>query len=119
MLVLKQKLDPKETSSRIAKRRRMAAAPSGSSRWVACLPIHHIKIQIPFSLATTLTSTSPDFRQFLGDVSALGLKILITEMDVQADRYLPADVAKRGSSVGDLYYQYLSAVPSKKAVALL
>jgi endo-1,4-beta-xylanase len=54
-------------------------------------------------------------RDFLADVAALGLKILITELDVE-DKDLPADIPSRDSIVADAYAQYLSVVLDEPAV---
>jgi endo-1,4-beta-xylanase len=54
-------------------------------------------------------------RKFLGDVANLGLKILITEMDV-SDRKLPSDVKTRDRLVAGAYEDYLAAALDEKAV---
>lgn len=112
MLVWNENWMEEETSYGIAKR----------AAWLQHLrdllnrgvPIHAIGLQSHL-VGDHTNIAGPHFRQFLGDVSALGLKILITEMDVQ-DNNLPADVAVRDRIIGDLYYQYLSTVLAEKAV---
>jgi endo-1,4-beta-xylanase len=55
------------------------------------------------------------FLTFLRNVSDLGLKILITEMDVP-DFALAGDPAKRDQQVADVYRKYLSAVLENRSV---
>jgi endo-1,4-beta-xylanase len=57
----------------------------------------------------------PHFQRFLQEVGDLGLKIVITELDVRDDN-LPADVATRDRLVADMYYRYLSTVLRQPAV---
>lgn len=54
-------------------------------------------------------------RQFLRDVADLGLKILVTELDV-VDRNLPRDIARRDRGVADTYRAYLDAALDEPAV---
>jgi endo-1,4-beta-xylanase len=54
-------------------------------------------------------------RRFLGEIAGLGLKILITELDV-ADQSLPADIAPRDSAVAAVYGSYLEAALAEPAV---
>jgi endo-1,4-beta-xylanase len=57
----------------------------------------------------------PHFQRFLSQVTDLGLKILITEMDVR-DQHLPSDTGARDQAVADRYYQYLNTVLAYKSV---
>jgi endo-1,4-beta-xylanase len=57
----------------------------------------------------------PHLKQFLSQIADMGLKILVTEMDVR-DFNLPNDVGTRDRAVADRYYQYLTAVLAQKAV---
>ena len=54
-------------------------------------------------------------RNFLHDIADLGLKIIITELDV-ADHKLPRDIQIRDRMVADAYYEYLSVVLDEPAV---
>ncbi|NMF62093.1 glycosyl hydrolase family 10 [Brasilonema octagenarum UFV-E1] len=54
-------------------------------------------------------------RAFLRDVASLGLKILITELDV-ADNDLPKDIDVRDRMVASVYEDYLSVVLNEPAV---
>lgn len=54
-------------------------------------------------------------RQFLQDIASMGLKILITELDV-SDQGLPADIADRDRLVADAYREYLDVVLDEPAV---
>lgn len=77
-------------------------------------PIHALGIQA--HLIGTETQFNPNkLRTFLRDVASLGLKILITELDV-VDTDLPADVATRDRIVASAYDNYLSVVLDEPAV---
>jgi len=78
------------------------------------VPIHAIGLQSHLKADHTNIG-GPQFKQFLDRVSDLGLKILVTELDV-ADSSLPNDIATRDQAIADIYYQYLNAVLSQKAV---
>lgn len=61
----------------------------------------------------------PRFQAFLQEVGDLGLKIIVSELDVR-DGSLPADFSPRDQKVAELYTQFLSAVlPHKSVVAVL
>jgi endo-1,4-beta-xylanase len=80
-------------------------------------PIHALGIQ------AHLTADNPgfdpgEFRSFLHDVASLGLKILITEMDV-ADRNLPYDLATRDQIVAKTYSDFLTVVLREPSVIAL
>jgi endo-1,4-beta-xylanase len=55
------------------------------------------------------------FRKFLRKVANLGLKILITELDV-VDRELPNDINERDRIIATAYEDYLNAALAEKAV---
>jgi endo-1,4-beta-xylanase len=60
----------------------------------------------------------PKFREFLAEIHRLGLKILVTEMDVQDGKFA-GDPEQRDQQVADVYERYLTAVldnPSTIAV---
>jgi endo-1,4-beta-xylanase len=67
----------------------------------------HLQAHIPFNLER--------LRAFLRDVAGLGLKILITELDV-SDSQLPADLSSRDAIVAGIYEDYLSVVLDEPAV---
>jgi endo-1,4-beta-xylanase len=78
------------------------------------VPIHALGIQS--HLEGHETRFNPQkFRAFLKQVAALGLKIMITELDV-SDQKLPANPAIRDRIVAGVYEDYLSAALSEKAV---
>jgi endo-1,4-beta-xylanase len=59
------------------------------------------------------------FRRFLKEVASMGLKIMITEMDV-SDRNLPFDIARRDRIVAGIYEDYLSvALDERNVIAVL
>jgi len=60
----------------------------------------------------------PALTKFMSDVQSLGLKMMLTEMDVN-DRDLPADIRTRDKAVGDLYANYLHTTLANPAVIAL
>ena len=77
-------------------------------------PVQALGIQA--HLRTTENPFDPaKLRSFLADVAKLGLKIIITEMDV-GDAGLPADIATRDQAVAAQYQAYLSAALEEPAV---
>lgn len=80
------------------------------------VPIDALGIQ---SHLTAGEPYGPKLVQFMNDVRALGLKLLLTEMDVN-DRYLIADTAIRDRLVGDTYANYLNqTLANPDVIALL
>ncbi|OKH41533.1 glycosyl hydrolase family 10 [Calothrix sp. HK-06] len=77
-------------------------------------PIHALGIQAHLTANEAKFSPSK-LRQFLRDVASLGLKILITEMDV-VDKKLPVDIKVRDRIVAGVYEDYLSVVLDERAV---
>lgn len=77
------------------------------------VPIHglgiqgHLVVGRPFDIAV--------FARFLSQVAGLGLKILITELDID-DRNLTQTPSERDRLVGDMAAQFLSAALSERAV---
>ncbi|NJL60611.1 MAG: endo-1,4-beta-xylanase [Methylacidiphilales bacterium] len=77
-------------------------------------PIHALGIQA--HLDASETNFNPDkLRSFLRDVASLGLKIMITELDV-TDEKLPSDIEMRDRIIAKTYEDYLSTVLSEPAV---
>jgi endo-1,4-beta-xylanase len=77
-------------------------------------PIHALGIQA--HLSGDETHFHPQkLRNFLSKVASLGLKIMITEMDV-TDKKLPLDVNLRDRIVAGVYEDYLSVALDEKAV---
>ncbi len=76
-------------------------------------PIHAVGIQSHLSGSDTINPKN--LRNFLSDVASLGLKILITELDVR-DKELPLDVVVRDRIVARTYEDYLSVVLDELAV---
>jgi endo-1,4-beta-xylanase len=78
------------------------------------VPIHALGIQA--HLQGSAARLNPGkLRQFLDDVARLGLKILITEMDVN-DQGLAADCNQRDRQVAERYREYLSVALAQPAV---
>jgi endo-1,4-beta-xylanase len=61
---------------------------------------------------------APDLGQFVQQVAGLGLKVLVTELDVR-DRSAPAALAPRDRMVAGKYVEFLSAVLTSQAVAAI
>jgi endo-1,4-beta-xylanase len=77
-------------------------------------PIHALGIQA--HLRGEETKWNPKkLRNFLKNVAGLGLKILITELDV-VDKKLPRDIKVRDRIIAAVYEDYLSTVLEEKAV---
>lgn len=77
-------------------------------------PIHGLGLQAHL-LGHETRFNSKKLRDFLKDVASLGLKILITEMDV-IDKKLPLDQVVRDRIVASAYEDYLSVVLDEPAV---
>jgi endo-1,4-beta-xylanase len=77
-------------------------------------PIHALGIQA--HLSPSDNKFNPEkFRKFLEEVASLGLKIMITELDV-VDKKLPKDIATRDRIVAGTYEDYLSTALDERAV---
>ena len=80
-------------------------------------PIHALGIQS--HLSGSATDFNPEIlRRFLKDVASLGLKILVSELDV-SDRDLPFDVPTRDRAIASTYEDYLSVVLDEPAVTTI
>jgi endo-1,4-beta-xylanase len=55
------------------------------------------------------------YRTFLGEIAAMGFKIMITELDV-LDLDTPSDIAARDKAVGELYRRFLAVALDQTAV---
>ncbi|MTJ08753.1 MULTISPECIES: endo-1,4-beta-xylanase [unclassified Anabaena] len=78
-------------------------------------PIHAFGTQAHLSPGSNRKFNPEKLRQFLRDVASLGLKIMITELDV-TDKNLPIDIKVRDRIVAAAYEDYLSAALDEKAV---
>jgi endo-1,4-beta-xylanase len=58
------------------------------------------------------------YRQFLRDIAARGLKIVITELDVD-DRGSTADITPRDQAIADIYARFLAVALDEPAVCAL
>jgi endo-1,4-beta-xylanase len=82
------------------------------------VPIHALGIQ-----SHLRGHEKPDFKRFgrfLDEIAALGLDIMVTELDVR-DQELPSDVEKRDCIIADSYKAYLDVVldkPNLRSVAV-
>ena len=83
------------------------------------VPVHGLGIQAHLHATELAETFDPEpYRRFLADVAALGMRILITEMDVLDDG-LPADVDERDRAVADTIRRYLGVALDEPAVASL
>ena len=78
-------------------------------------PIHALGIQSHIWARDTEPLNPEKIRAFVGEVAQLGLKIMVTELDVK-DRHLPQDITVRDRIVAQAYEDYLSAVLDEPAV---
>ena len=82
------------------------------------VPIDALGIQAHLSDPTALPFNPVVFDRFLSDVQDLGLKILITELDV-TDKNLPADIGTRDSIVAHVMSDFLKVVLRQPGVITL
>ncbi|MBW4532989.1 MAG: endo-1,4-beta-xylanase [Pleurocapsa minor HA4230-MV1] len=78
-------------------------------------PIHALGLQSHLLARLNKDFDGNKFRKFLSDVASLGLKIIITELDV-SDIELPQNIEVRDRIVAESYYEYLSVVLDEPAV---
>ena len=78
-------------------------------------PVHALGMQSHIWAKDTVPLNQQKIRDFVGEVAQLGLKIIITELDVR-DRHLPQDITVRDRIVAGVYEDYLSAVLDEPAV---
>jgi endo-1,4-beta-xylanase len=79
------------------------------------VPIHGIGLEAHLRGDQAATLGDKSYEDFLGELGRRGMKIFITELDVQ-DVMLPADVAARDRAVADVYSRFLSATLRQPAV---
>jgi endo-1,4-beta-xylanase len=103
-----------ETRESWAQAKRDAMLSNLQERLKRNVPIHAIGLQSHLP-GTSPTFNYPEFTSFLRGVSDLGLKIIVSEMDV-IDSDLPADENARDQTVANVYYDYLSTVLREKSV---
>ena len=79
------------------------------------VPLHAFGMQAHLSARQQRNFRPETLRRFFGEVANLGLKILITELDV-ADQSLAEDAAERDRGVAEVYESYLTAALASKAL---
>jgi endo-1,4-beta-xylanase len=79
------------------------------------VPIHAIGIEAHLRGEQASILGDQSYEAFLADLANRGMKIFITELDIQ-DVALPADLEARDKAVGDLYGKFLSASLRQPAV---
>jgi endo-1,4-beta-xylanase len=77
------------------------------------VPVHGLGIQGHLAMGRPFSASV--FTTFLGQVAALGMKILITELDID-DRSLTQTISERDRLVGERATQFLYAAMSERAV---
>jgi endo-1,4-beta-xylanase len=83
----------------------------------ADVPVHALGVQAHLEAGDFAEKFDADgYQQFLAEVAARGLKILITELDVLDDG-LPEDTAARDAAVAEAYRLYLDTALVEPAVA--
>jgi endo-1,4-beta-xylanase len=78
------------------------------------VPVHALGIQAHLD-GNTRGFNAPGLAKFIHDVASLGLKVFITELDVD-DRQIEGDFATRDVSVAKMYGTFLDTALSEKAV---
>jgi endo-1,4-beta-xylanase len=79
------------------------------------VPVQAFGMQAHLSSREQKNFRPETLRRFFGEIAALGLKILITELDV-ADQSLPSDIEERDRAVAAIYQSYLTAALQEPAV---
>ncbi len=79
------------------------------------VPLHAFGMQAHLNAANIKDINPGLLRRFFGEIAGLGLKILITELDV-VDQSLPDDIDERDKGVADVYETYLTAALGEPAV---
>jgi endo-1,4-beta-xylanase len=79
------------------------------------VPIHGIGLEAHLRGEQAAVLGDGSYEDFLGELGRRGMKIFITELDIQ-DAMLPADVAARDRAVADLYGKFLTATLRQPAV---
>ncbi len=77
-------------------------------------PLHALGIQSHIEVGRKKFNPS-QFRKFLKEVANLGLKIIITELDI-IDTNLPIEAEKRDRIIATAYNEYLNAALAEKAI---
>jgi endo-1,4-beta-xylanase len=81
-------------------------------------PIDGVGLQSHLTLARFTAFNEQIYRRFLHDLAARGLKIVISELDVD-DRRAPANIAERDRQVAAIYARFLAVALDEPAVAAL
>lgn len=79
------------------------------------VPIHGLGLQAHLDGPDSHQFNPVQMQRFLREVADLGLKIFVTELDVE-DQTLPANVDQRDRIVAAAYEDYLSAILAEPAV---
>jgi len=112
LLVLNENSLEYDVPEQRGKRRAMLNLIDGFKR--RNTPIDAVGIQSHLSTAERNNFNEAVFARFLGEISARGLKIMVTEMDM-IDTGSPSDIKARDADVADFYRQYLDVALANRA----
>jgi endo-1,4-beta-xylanase len=104
-----------ELSNGFGKAKRMAMLSLLDDMLARGVPIHGIGLEAHLRADQSAVLGDPTYEIFLGELARRGMKIFITELDVQ-DVSLPADPSARDQAVADVYGRFLSASLRQPAV---
>ena len=79
------------------------------------VPIHGIGLEAHLRADQATVLGDASYEAFLGELARRGMKIFVTELDVQ-DATLPADAGARDRAVAQIYSRFLSATLHQPAV---
>jgi endo-1,4-beta-xylanase len=79
------------------------------------MPIHGIGLEAHLRADQATALGDASYEAFLGELARRGMKIFVTELDVQ-DVTLPADAGARDQAVAQIYSRFLSATLRQPAV---
>jgi endo-1,4-beta-xylanase len=79
------------------------------------VPIHGIGLEAHLRADQATVLGDASYEAFLGELARRGMKIFVTELDVQ-DVTLPADAGARDQAVAQIYSRFLSATLRQPAV---
>jgi endo-1,4-beta-xylanase len=104
-----------ELSNGFGRAKRSAMLPLLDGLLNRGVPIHGIGLEAHLRAEQSAALGDLSYEVFLGELARRGMKIFITELDVQ-DGTLPSDAAARDRAVADVYRRFLSATLRQPAV---
>ena len=104
-----------EVSNGFGRPKRSAMLDQLDKMLAAGVPIHAIGLEAHLRADQAAILGDQSYEDFLAELARRGMKIFITELDIQ-DVTLPADPAARDQAVADLYSKFLRASLRQAAV---